>query len=79
MATTIENIGEEFHRLRRRAKLTQQQVATECEVSRQLVGFWEAGTSVPDIESWHRIIRLLESRGVDTKAIHIATWQSAAA
>lgn len=53
--------AEELRRLRRKAKLTQEQVAAAARVSREYVSMLEAGKNVPTIDVF---IRLCHALGV---------------
>lgn len=44
-------IGQKINLLRKNAGITQEQLAQQLHVSRQTISKWEAGTSLPDIES----------------------------
>ena len=44
-------IGEKIHQLRKLAGMTQEQLAEKLHVSRQTLSKWEAGTTLPDLES----------------------------
>lgn len=64
MPTTISKLGEKLHADRRRSRLTQEQVAAEMDVSRQLVSRWESGASVPDVVQLAQLAHRY-NRGVD--------------
>ncbi|WP_164512072.1 helix-turn-helix domain-containing protein [Lacticaseibacillus daqingensis] len=53
-------IGQRLMQARKAQGLTQQQVATACNVARQTVSSWEAGRTYPDIESIIRLADLLQ-------------------
>ena len=44
------NFGEQFKKIRTDMKLTQEQVATQLNVSRQAISNWENNKNLPDIE-----------------------------
>lgn len=44
------NFGEQFKKIRTEMKLTQEQVATQLNVSRQAISNWENNKNLPDIE-----------------------------
>ena len=50
-------LGEQIVKLRKRANLTQEQLAEKYDVSRQAVAKWENGESIPDI---YNIIQIAE-------------------
>lgn len=50
-------LGEQIVKLRKRANLTQEQLAEKYDVSRQAVAKWENGESIPDI---YKIIQIAE-------------------
>ena len=45
----MDHFGERLARLRKDAKLTQEQVSERCGVSAQAVSKWENGSTYPDI------------------------------
>lgn len=51
-------IGQKIYNLRKTAGITQEQLASQLNVSRQTVSKWEAETTLPDIESVVAISRL---------------------
>lgn len=50
-------LGKQIVKLRKRANLTQEQLAEKYDVSRQAVAKWENGESIPDI---YKIIQIAE-------------------
>ena len=40
--------SEQVSKYRRAAKMTQEELAEECDVTRQAVAKWESGESIPD-------------------------------
>lgn len=53
-------IGENIQKLRRDARLSQEELAEKIGVSRQTVAKWENGTTVPDINSCMAMAELFE-------------------
>ena len=53
-------IGEKIYQLRKTAGITQEQLASHLNVSRQTVSKWESGGSVPDIDSVVKISKLFQ-------------------
>ena len=52
--------SEQLSKLRKKANLTQEDLAEKCDVSRQAVAKWESGESIPDIYKISQIARLFE-------------------
>ena len=52
--------SEQVYRFRKEAKMTQEDLAEKCEVSRQAVAKWESGESIPDIYKIMQIARLFD-------------------
>ena len=52
--------SEQLSKLRKEANMTQEELAEECDVSRQAVAKWEKGTSIPDLYKLLQIANLLE-------------------
>lgn len=48
----------------RKAKLTRKNIADHCGVTRQCVGFWESGRSVPTGKNITLLVELAERHGV---------------
>lgn len=59
-------LSERLRQLRKRAGLSQEQLAEALDISRQAVSKWESGTTSPDI---HNIIQLGKLYGVSTDSI----------
>ena len=53
-------IGKKIHLLRKKAGITQEQLAGQLQVSRQTISKWESGVSLPDIESVVAIGKLFQ-------------------
>ena len=54
------SLGERIKALRRRAGLSQEQVAEQVGVSRQAVAKWEAGQSAPSTENLRKLAQVLQ-------------------
>lgn len=54
------SLGERIKALRRRAGLSQEQVAEQVGVSRQAVAKWEAGQSAPSTENLRKLVQVLQ-------------------
>ena len=52
------DIGNRINQLRKLAGMTQEQLAEKLNVSRQTVSKWEAGTTLPDLESIIKIVKI---------------------
>lgn len=57
---TVMIIGNKINQLRKLAGMTQEQLAEKLNVSRQTISKWEAGASVPDLESVLTISRMFQ-------------------
>lgn len=53
-------LGEQIAQLRKQRKMSQEELATAMEVSRQAVSKWENGLSNPDTENLIRLAKILE-------------------
>lgn len=51
-------IGNKIYQLRKMSGMTQEQLAEKLDVSRQTVSKWEAGGSLPDLESAVKVSRI---------------------
>ena len=61
------NVGRTLRHARRRARLTQRQLAERTGVPQSTVGRIEAGTSMPRVDTFER---LLEACGMDIELTH---------
>ena len=52
---------EQLSRYRKEAKMTQEELAEKCDVTRQAVAKWENGESVPDVYKISQIAGILMS------------------
>ena len=64
------NIGERIMALRKEKSISQTELATRLNVSRQAVSKWEQGTSSPDTE---RLIQLAEILGTEVEYLATGT------
>ena len=53
-------IGNKISQLRKLSGMTQEQLAEKLHVSRQTISKWEAGTTMPDLESVATISRMFQ-------------------
>jgi len=53
-------LGEKIHRLRKGKGLSQEELASQLNVSRQAISKWELGESVPDTENVVQLSKLFE-------------------
>lgn len=51
-------IGNQLNQLRKLSGMTQEQLAEKLNVSRQTISKWEAGTTLPDLDSVVKISRM---------------------
>jgi DNA-binding XRE family transcriptional regulator len=56
------NFAENLSACRKRAAMTQEQLAERLNITRQAVSKWESGQAVPDVETLQRICAALETQ-----------------
>lgn len=56
----MNNIKENIKKLRKTKGLTQEQLAQQLYVTRQLISKWEQGKSLPDIENLKKLASIFE-------------------
>ena len=53
-------LNEELYKFRKLKGLSQEELAAQIGVSRQIVSHWENGTNTPDLENLLKICKVLE-------------------